>query len=61
MKKKMTFYVDASIDTKLNHWLYKMYTLSGKKYTKTSIIHMLLEALLNKDENQSPDDMKINQ
>lgn len=57
----MTFYVDASIDTKLNHWLYKMYTLSGKKYTKTSIIHMLLEALLNKDENQSPDDMKINQ
>lgn len=53
LKKKMTFYVDTGIDEKLNHWLYKMYTLTGQKHTKTSIIHMLLEALLNEDKNQS--------
>lgn len=33
----------------LTQWLYKHYEITGKKITKTEVLNMLLEALLNTD------------
>lgn len=61
MKKKMTFYIDTSIEEKLNHWLYKMYSSTGNKYTKTAVIHMLLEALLNAPKIEPSEEIITNE
>ncbi len=47
MKKKTTFYIDEDHAKLLTHWIYKYYELTGKKITRTDVINMLLEALLN--------------
>lgn len=49
MKHKTTFYLDDKIEQKLSHWMYKYYEITGKKITKTAVIHMLLVALLDTD------------
>lgn len=36
-------------EKKLNKWLYKYSELTGKKISKTEVLNMLLEALLDTD------------
>ena len=49
MKKKTTFYIEEETDKQLTYWLYKYFELTGKKMTKTAVIHMLLNALFDTD------------
>lgn len=46
MKKKMTFYIDEELERNLIIWITKYLEMTGKKITKTDVINMLLNALL---------------
>jgi len=48
-KNKTTFYLDDDIEKKLVTWMAKYYELTGNKITKTAVIRMLLNALLDTD------------
>lgn len=41
--------MNEEYDKMLSHWLYKYYELTGKKLTKTDVLNMLVEALLNSE------------
>lgn len=53
MKKKMTFYIEDNIEKKFIEWIYKYYELTGRKLTKTKVLHMLLQALFESPVDQT--------
>jgi len=46
MKKKMTFYIETNLEHDLQIWINKYFELTSKKITKTDVLNMLLNALL---------------